>query len=253
MGGQRPKVVDKAELREGGGVRFDLDREIKTTHTPFLFLTLDLPPPPLFQDIQASNIIPQVPLSAVLAKYDGLTTREEAASPATPGERVVRRWKVEQLPPFAVCVYKRFLSNRFSEEKKPTIVNFPLRGVEMADYVDSTTPFGTVYDPVSNLTHSLHVHLRSPRTPSGELDAAKGVREEDERWFEVCDLDVSEVEKRLVPLGETYIQIWERRAPSGRHDDIKVEAPRGKKKAKEVGGKAEEGQGQGQGQGRGEK
>ncbi|BGP15353.1 Ubiquitin carboxyl-terminal hydrolase 10 [Rhodosporidiobolus nylandii] len=225
----RQKVVDKAELREGGGVRFDLDR-----------------------DIQASNIIPQVPLSQVLAKYDGLTTREEAASPSTPGERVVRRWKVEQLPPFVVCVYKRFLSNRFLEEKNPTIVNFPLRGVEMADYVDSTTPFGTVYDLVSNLTHSstagtakaetawkVHVHLRPPRTPSGELDAAKGVREEDERWFEVCDLDVAEVEKGLVPLGETYIQIWERRTPTGRHDDIKVEAPRGKKKAKEVGAKGE--------------
>ena len=34
--------------------------EIKTTISPFLFLTLDLPPPPLFQDEFEKNIIPQV-------------------------------------------------------------------------------------------------------------------------------------------------------------------------------------------------
>ncbi|GAA6036051.1 hypothetical protein JCM8097_006588 [Rhodosporidiobolus ruineniae] len=229
----RTKVTDKLEARETGGTRFDLDREIKTTTTPFLFLALDLPPPPLFQDVLASNIIPQVPLHAVLAKYNGETAKEEGG--------VLRRWKVTRLPPFVVCVYKRFLSNRFLEEKNPTIVNFPVRGIEMADYVDSSAPLSTVYDLVSNLTHStvastaaaetawkVNVHLRPPRTASGELDAAKGVREEDDRWFEVCDLDVGEVEKGLVPLGETYIQIWERRTPTGAHPDIKVEVPKAK-------------------------
>lgn len=34
--------------------------EIATTSSPFLFLTLDLPPPPLFQDEIEKNIIPQV-------------------------------------------------------------------------------------------------------------------------------------------------------------------------------------------------
>ncbi|GAA5871373.1 hypothetical protein JCM8547_002649 [Rhodosporidiobolus lusitaniae] len=234
----KSKVMDKAAAREGGGTRFDVDREIKSTTTPFLFLALDLPPPPLFQDVLTSNIIPQVPLSTVLSKYDGLTAREENGT--------LRMWKVTRLPPFVIMVYKRFLSNRFLEEKNPTIVNFPVRGVEMADYVSPTTPLSTVYDLVSNLTHSstastagaetawkVHVHLRPPRLPSGELDGEKGVREEDDKWFEVCDLDVGEVEKGLVPLGESYVQIWERRTPSGKHDDeIKVEVPKGKKGGK---------------------
>jgi U4/U6.U5 tri-snRNP-associated protein 2 len=49
--------------------------EIKTTDSPFLFLALDLPPPPLFQDAVEKNIIPQVTLASVLAKYDGQTTK----------------------------------------------------------------------------------------------------------------------------------------------------------------------------------
>ena len=34
--------------------------EITTKRSPFMFLTLDLPPPPLFQDEAEKNIIPQV-------------------------------------------------------------------------------------------------------------------------------------------------------------------------------------------------
>jgi len=49
--------------------------EIKATASPFLFLAVDLPPPPLFQDAVEKNIIPQVGIHAVLAKYDGVKTQ----------------------------------------------------------------------------------------------------------------------------------------------------------------------------------
>jgi len=49
--------------------------EIKATTSPFLFLAVDLPPPPLFQDTVEKNIIPQVGIHAVLAKYDGVNTQ----------------------------------------------------------------------------------------------------------------------------------------------------------------------------------
>lgn len=38
---------------------------------PFYMLGLDLPPPPLFQDVMEKNIIPQVPLAQILTKFDG--------------------------------------------------------------------------------------------------------------------------------------------------------------------------------------
>ena len=49
--------------------------EVKTTATPFLFLAVDLPPPPLFQDAVEKNIIPQVSIYSILAKFDGVTTQ----------------------------------------------------------------------------------------------------------------------------------------------------------------------------------
>lgn len=213
--------------------------EIKSTKTPFLFLALDLPPPPLYRDAVESNIIPQVPIATVLAKYDGETTRED------PTSGLLRRWKITRLPPFLIVYYKRFTSNRFLEEKNPTIVNFPLRGVDMHDCtyrerrlearedahivtlvvsvtdVDGAQPISTYYDLTANLALTTttttgatstsaewkaHVHLRPPRdAQTGEL--AEGVKEEDDKWFEMQDLVVREIEKDLVPLGETYIQV----------------------------------------------
>lgn len=98
---------------------------MKSARSPFLFLAIDLPPPPLFQDVIEKNIIPQVPLAAVLAKYDGLTTQEAKGA--------LRRFKITKLPPFLILHIRRFTKNNFVEEKNPTIVNFPLRGIDMRE------------------------------------------------------------------------------------------------------------------------
>ena len=42
---------------------------------PFLYLTLDLPAAPLYKDEIEHNIIPQVPLSNLLAKFNGFTEK----------------------------------------------------------------------------------------------------------------------------------------------------------------------------------
>lgn len=54
--------------------KFD-SSEITVTKTPFLFLALDLPPAPVFQDAVEKNIIPQVTLQSLLEKYNGSTTQ----------------------------------------------------------------------------------------------------------------------------------------------------------------------------------
>lgn len=54
--------------------------DIKAAVSPFLFLAVDLPPPPLFQDTIEKNIIPQVSIHSVLAKYDGVTTQVSLAA-----------------------------------------------------------------------------------------------------------------------------------------------------------------------------
>lgn len=97
--------------------------DIKSTKSKFLLLAIDLPLPPVFQDAIEKNIIPQVPISAVLAKYNGLTIHESKG--------ILRRYKITKLPPFLILHIRRFTKNNFVEEKNATIVNFPLRGIDL--------------------------------------------------------------------------------------------------------------------------
>lgn len=46
------------------------------SESPFLYLTAELPPAPLFKDEHQENIIPQVSLFNVLAKFNGETEKE---------------------------------------------------------------------------------------------------------------------------------------------------------------------------------
>lgn len=105
---------------------FDLSANIETHLTPFFLLSIDLPPPPVFQDAIEKNIVPQVPIATVLEKYNGETTQNIPA-------KGLRRYKLTKLPPLLILHFKRFTTNNFVEEKNPTVVNYPVRGVDMTD------------------------------------------------------------------------------------------------------------------------
>ncbi|KAI8327913.1 hypothetical protein BC941DRAFT_364269 [Chlamydoabsidia padenii] len=111
--------------REKGQVLvFDEDRPMTKTSSPFLFLALDLPPAPLYQDEAEANIIPQVPLTTILNKYDGVTVQEIT------GQK--KRYQITRLPRYIIFNIKRFNKNNFTDEKNPTIVNFPIKNIDMA-------------------------------------------------------------------------------------------------------------------------
>jgi U4/U6.U5 tri-snRNP-associated protein 2 len=105
---------------------FETDRQVKTSFMPFLVLSVDLPPPPVFQDAVVKNIIPQVSIDEVLAKFDGRTAQNIPA-------KGLRRYKITDLPPVVILHYKRFTANNFVEEKNPTIVTYPLKGLDFRD------------------------------------------------------------------------------------------------------------------------
>jgi U4/U6.U5 tri-snRNP-associated protein 2 len=203
--------------------------EIKSTKSPFLFLACELPPPPLFQDaVEGKNIIPQVSIYQVLSKYDGMNAQEYAGQ--------VKRFKCQRLPPYIILHFKRFTKNFFVEEKNPTIVNFPLKGLDFKDckcirlllysrppsslhydiaVVDvpaDAASVPTTYDLLANITHESNagttrdkantawkVTLRAPSQPG-----------EEENWIGIQDLIVEKVQKEIIFLGETVLQIWER-------------------------------------------
>jgi len=207
------QVIVKPEM-EGERPHFDIDREIKSTRSPFLFLAVDLPPPPLFQDSVEKNIIPQVSLASVMAKFDGRTTQEFAGQ--------LKRYNCTRLPPYIILHFKRFTKNNFVEEKNPTIVNFPLRGFDFREYIGvPASTSSTLYDLVANVTHEStagttrdkentvwKIQLRAGKWGTSGVAAADV---EGEKWIQVQDLIVEDIRREMIFLGETVLQIWERR------------------------------------------
>ncbi|PSK43681.1 hypothetical protein B9Z65_7195 [Elsinoe australis] len=201
-------------------LRFE-DAAIQAKTTPFMMLTLDLPPAPLFQDDREQNIIPQVSLSSILAKYNGIQAQERLNTR-------MRYRLLHPLPPYLVMHIKRFSPNKFlQEQRNPTIVTYSSRTLDMSPYTEPNPeihPMGepVLYDLVANTTHE-GVRVRDD---SVEGEAEKKVwrvqlldrggvdaegKPEGDRWWEIQDLYVSRVEAELLSTKEAYIMIWERR------------------------------------------
>ena len=219
----------------GDRLRFEESSTITSNVTPYLILTLDLPPTPLFRDaIEAKNIIPQVPLTTLLHKYSGIHASEKQA-------HRIRHRLLHPLPPFLLFHIKRFSVNKFVSERNPTIVTFPSpRGLDMGPFVEPNPaihPPGEpiYYEMVANVI--LDASLGSGRggEDSNAADAAnKAVGGEGERvawkvqvrdkaaavdptatglpeWLEIQDLWVQRAEAETLFTREGYLMVWERR------------------------------------------
>lgn len=94
----------------------------------FLQLALDLPPARLFQDVMEKNIIPQVPIFEIMQKYNGVSIQDDIKLGR-------RKFRITSLPRYLMLNIKRFGKNRFFVEKNPTIVNFPVKNLELKDCI----------------------------------------------------------------------------------------------------------------------
>ncbi|KAB1221772.1 U4/U6.U5 tri-snRNP-associated protein 2 [Morella rubra] len=173
----------------------------ETSRMPFLMLGLDLPPPPLFKDVMEKNIIPQVPLFNILKKFDGETVTEVVRP------RIARmRYRVTRLPRYLILHMRRFTKNNFFVEKNPTLVNFPVKNLELKDYIPLPTPkenekLRSKYDLIANIVHD--------GKPDEGFYRVFVQRKSEELWYEMQDLHVSETLPQMVALSEAYMQIYE--------------------------------------------
>ncbi|KAL0534388.1 hypothetical protein IC582_028678 [Cucumis melo] len=175
---------------------------METSRMPFLMLGLDLPPPPLFKDVMEKNIIPQVPLFNILKKFDGETITEVVRP------HIARmRYRVTRLPQYLILHMRRFTKNNFFVEKNPTLVNFPVKNLELKDYIPLPTPkdndkLRSKYDLIANVVHD--------GKPNEGCYRVFVQRKSEELWYEMQDLHVSETLPQMVALSEAYMQIYER-------------------------------------------
>ncbi|KAK5173410.1 Ubiquitin carboxyl-terminal hydrolase 10 [Saxophila tyrrhenica] len=192
------------------------DAAIKSQTSPFMILTLDLPPAPLFQDDVEKNIIPQVPLTTVLQKYNGITAQERLNTR-------MRYRLLHPLPPYLIMHVKRFLPNKFLQsQRNPTIVTFSPRALDVSPYVEPNPQIHPprepiLYDLVANITYE-GVKVRDDSV-EGEAERKVWkcqVREGGEGggWWEMQDLFVERVNAELLGSKESYVMVWERRKTS---------------------------------------
>ncbi|KAL4367089.1 hypothetical protein GQ457_05G030980 [Hibiscus cannabinus] len=173
----------------------------ETYRMPFLMLGLDLPEPPLFKDVMEKNIIPQVPLFNILKKFDGETVTTTVRPPAR------MRYRVTKLPQYLILHMRRFTKNNFFREKNPTLVNFPVKNLELKDYIPLPAPtkenekIRTKYDLIANIVHD--------GKPDEGFYRVFVQRKSEELWYEMQDLHVSETLPQMVALSEAYMQIFE--------------------------------------------
>eukprot|EP00124_Ichthyophonus_hoferi_P003310 Ihof_evm3s281 gene=Ihof_evmTU3s281 len=178
----------KAQLAETNKESFDT----VTKDSPFMFLTLDVPPPPLFKDAEGANVIPQVSLFTLLNKFDSRTEQRRGNMGTT--------YKLTALPKYLILYIKRFTKNNFFLEKNPTIVNFPVKNLELRDYVDNPDQQGTKYDLLANIVRdgppeagegTYRVHIL--HKPTGQ-------------WYEMEDLNIAPILPQVITLSEAYLQ-----------------------------------------------
>lgn len=199
-----------AKADAGDRLRFE-DADVKTDVSRFMLLTLDLPAAPLFQDELERNIIPQVPLTSILAKYDGLQAQEHL--------NMRKRYRLlHPLPPFLLFHIKRFSHNKFVDERNPTIVTFDARNLDMSPYIEPDMKHARPgepiwYDLVANIVHEA-VRGREDSVEGESEKRSWKVQLRDKatgEWKVVQDLFVEGGQREFLHLGESYLQVWEKR------------------------------------------
>ncbi|ETK77756.1 hypothetical protein, variant 1 [Phytophthora nicotianae CJ01A1] len=125
------EVTTNDETKAASADPTERESAVSTVVSPFLMMSLDLPSTPLFKDSQGGNIIPQIPLFTVLEKYNGSRVTHVLQG----SHRLKKTYQIDSLPAFLIFHVKRFTRNNFFIEKNPTIVNFPVKNLELRDYL----------------------------------------------------------------------------------------------------------------------
>lgn len=170
--------------------------EMKSDLKPFFFLTLDLPPKPLFADPRNPTAIPQINLSILLEKFNGgnLTYKQNTAY----------AYSIQKYPKYLIFHLNRFVKNNFVVEHNPTIVQFSPNSLSLP-VVQNEMSDGPVYDLLANIyctfpndenknEKSFGVQLKCPATG---------------QWLDIENLSVKETQAQMLFMSESYIQIWE--------------------------------------------
>lgn len=164
----------------------------QSKESPFLHLTLDLPPMPLYQSKNGEYVTPQVSLVDLLRRYDGgqITQRGE----------IVQTFSLQSLPPFLMLSYRRLTQNHGEWQKNRTLVTHPLTQLPISTHQSSQLYH---YRLLANIIHIGEV-------AKGGKYAIQVVNPHSGHWYEIDDLNVKRIPSINITLSECTLQIWQR-------------------------------------------
>lgn len=156
----------------------------------FWFLTLNLPPRPLFKDEHEGVLVPQIPLEELLSKYNG----EKRHFIVKTGEERTYALLQDSLPPYLLLTLSRFERSKFGKEKNPAVVQSPLEGLLVNGSVR--------YNLVGAIVHDGGCDDGKYRVVL--FHKASGL------WYNISESGVEKTMAQLATLKETYILMYER-------------------------------------------
>lgn len=157
----------------------------ENANQPFWFLTLDLPPKPLFKDENEDVLVPQVALEELLRKYDGVSRHHVLRT----GKQ--RTYKLLETPQYLILVVRRFEKTKFTNEKNKCVVQTPVEGLKIIE---------NGYKLVAAVVHD------------GDCEGGKYFivfwHGSSENWLEITDENVTKCMPQLATLKETYLLMY---------------------------------------------
>jgi U4/U6.U5 tri-snRNP-associated protein 2 len=185
---------DEAEVESGQDEQeqqYTIDESTKDTH--FLQLTLDIAEKPLFRDAEGGLVIPQEPLVTVLKKFDGMSFADVIGQN---GLLQKRRYRLLELPKFLILHLARFQTTRYSQEKNPTIVLFPVKNLDMGQFVYA--PNGREKPATEDQVRAMKVsELKALLTRYGRDDIAQNAVEKPELVEKTIDFVIKSLPDML--------------------------------------------------------
>ncbi len=191
-------------MDDQGNPLFDPSLPLTKRETPFFLLAMDLPPPPPVLSGSDEDVLPQITISHILTKYDG-----HSSTPLAPLSRATP------------CVVSLPSSSSTSAVSPAT-----------ASATNSAIPRSSIFPSRVWTSPSTHPRWRQDAgrgvRSGGECGVRRGagtVRQDaswkcqvhtndaaKEKWFAIQDLLVEEVNRQMIFLGESYLQIWQKRS-----------------------------------------
>lgn len=157
----------------------------------FWFLPLDLPPEPLFKDMNDRTLVTQITLERLMRKYDGISTQHIVKTAHQ------RSYSLRRIPECLLLVVKRFVKSKFGLSKNPCFVQLP-ESLNMSEWCEGAG----VYELKAAVLHE-----GKPKDGSYRVAIKHAASKS---WFELNGNEAKPIHFQLVSLADTYILFYER-------------------------------------------